>query len=421
MLNKISDAVVKHPWFFIILFVGVSLFIGSFVRNAELDPDMLNMMDKNLASRVSMDQIEDIFGGTEMMMIILETDDVLNTDTLKRAKKISKKMVRVSEFDRVLSLFELKDIRGESGEMIVEPAIKRIPKTDEQREELRKVIMGNDLVYKNVVSEDFKATAIIGMVRGGVNDEDVMAKVDEILEESPGPEKVTIGGTPFVRASIAKGMEHDLGLFFPAGLLIILVFLFFCFKQLRGVFLPFMVVILSIMFTMGLIPLLGWKIQVLIVILPVMLIAVANDYGIHLIARYQEDNYPGNELSSKQLAKSMILNLGKPVLATAITTIVGMLCLLSHRLVPAKELGILAGVGIGWAFMGSIFFIPAVIAVLPKAKPIVDLKNKEARVSMLDRLLAAIARFVSKKPKAVVAAAVFNSVCNGCWHKFCRY
>jgi len=413
MLNKLSDAVVKHPWFFIVFFVGVSLFVGSFVRNAELDPDMLNMMDKSLPSRVSMDRIENIFGGTEMMMIILETDDVLNTDTLKRAKDISKQMVRVSEFDRVLSLFELKDIRGESGEMIVDPAVKRIPRDDEQREELRRNIIDNELVYKNVVSEDFKATAIIGMVRGGVNDEVILSKVNKILKESPGPEKLTIGGTPFVRASIAEGMEYDLQVFFPAGLLIMLVFLFFCFKQLRGVFLPFVVVVLSIMFTMGLIPILGWKIQVLMVILPVMLIAIANDYGIHLIARYQEDNYPGNDLTSKGLAQNMIQKLGIPVLATAITTIVGMLCLLSHRLVPAKEMGILAGVGIGWAFVGSILFIPAVIAVLPKSKPIVDLKNKQKKVSLLDRALAATARFVSRNPRRILAASALIAVIMG--------
>lgn len=406
MLEKISDAVVRVPWLFIVLFLAVMVLFGAQIRKAEIDPELKSQLPTDFPTRISMDRIEEIFGGTEMVMVVLRADDVLNPDTLKRTKKISKKMDRLSQIDRVLSLFELKDIRGDKGEMLVDPAVKTIPRNDQQRERLRETIKDNDLVYGNVVSEDFRATAIIGMLKPGVADAEALGEVRQIIHDVPGSEPVSIAGMPFVRDMVSNDIRHDLRTFLPAGLVIMIIFLFICFRQPRGVLLPFFVVVMAIAVSMGMIPLLGWKIQVVTIILPVMMIAIANDYGIHLIAKYQEDNYPGNGFDNKALAKRMIRDLGKPVLATAVTTMGGMLCLLLHILVPAEELGILAAIGIAYAFLGSILFLPAVVALLPKAKPVVDLKSESGKRSALDRALLFIAHFVSRRPKGIMLAAV---------------
>jgi hydrophobe/amphiphile efflux-3 (HAE3) family protein len=406
MTKRISQLVTRVPWLIIIVFVSISLFIGSFARKAEIDPEVKNQLPADFPSRINIDKIEDIFGGTEMVMVLIEAEDVLDPSTLKRSREISRRMDRLSEFDRVLSLFELKDIRGESGEMLVDPAVKRIPRSGEEREKLRQDLKDNDLVYGNVVSYDFKATAVIGMVRLGVSDVEALEAVDDLLAEVPGPEPVVIAGMPFVRNSVETNIQQDLRAFIPFGLLIMLVFLFACFRQLRGVVLPFLVVVMSILLTMGLIPLLGLKITVVIVLLPVMMIAIANNYGIHLIARYQEENHPGNELTSRELAGSLVRALGKPILATAVTTMGGMLCLLSHVMISAQELGVLASIGIGFAFLGSILFIPAVISVLPKSRPIIDLKNRSAKLRPLDRALRGLARLVAARPKSVIAATL---------------
>jgi len=197
----------------------------------------------------------------------------------------------------------------------------------------------------------------------------------------------------------------------PVGVLIMLIFLFACFKQLRGVLLPFIVVIMSILVTMGMIPVLGWKIQVITVILPVLLIAVANDYGIHLIAKYQEDNLPGNTFTKQEFAKRMFTSLSKPILITGLTTMAGMLCLLGHALIPANQLGILAAIGIVFALAASLFFIPAIISLLPKSKPVLTGEgNNQNNRPILEKLLWFFGNLVSSKPKVVIAAALIFSV-----------
>ena len=76
-----------------------------------------------------------------MIMLVIEADDVLAADTLKRLRRLSKGMERLRGIDRVLSPFTLKDIRAQGDQLLVDPAVKRIPRTAESREKLRQEIV----------------------------------------------------------------------------------------------------------------------------------------------------------------------------------------------------------------------------------------------------------------------------------------
>jgi hydrophobe/amphiphile efflux-3 (HAE3) family protein len=403
---KMPEFIIKFRWIIIIGFIAITIVFARQIPRAEIESDMKSMIPPHWESRINIDKIDEIFGGTDMLMILIKTKDVLQPDTLKHVKKISQQMKRTKGVDKVWSLFELKNIKTEEGAMIVDPAVKRIPKTEKEIEILREEIIGNDMVYGSVISKDFKITAVIGLIQGDIPDRIIVPEIRKLIKANPGKEEIVLGGLPNTRFEVGKNIQGDLRRLLPLGLLIMLVFLFFCFKQIRGVVLPFFVVILSILFAMGLIPLLGWKIHVITVLLPIMLIAIANDYGIHLIAKYQEYNVEGNPYTKKELAKNIFSSLSKPVLLTGLTTITGMLCLLSHSIIPAQQLGILASAGIVYALAASLLFIPAVISLLPKAKPVIKASNGSGKKPFLERLLLFFSNAVSSKPKAILAGAL---------------
>ena len=410
-MKMTGDVIIKFRWLIIIAFVATTVIAAMQMPKLEMDADMMNYIPADMPSRVNKEQIEELFGGTEMLMILIKTDDILDPATLGRVKKISRQMKRVKGVDKVMSLFELKHIKSEDGAMVVNPAVKRIPKTDAQKEILRKEIIDNDIVYGSVVSEDFTITAIIAVLDPDVLGKYIVGEAERLIAENPGKEEIVIGGTPYSKISIATNMKTDFRRLLPFGLLIMLIFLYFCFRQLRGVFLPFLVVMMSIVFAMGMIPLLGWKVAIITILLPVFIIAVANDYGIHMIAKYQEDNIPGNSYSKKELAKKIFSSLGKPILLTGLTTMAGMLCLLGHVLIPAGQLGILAAIGIMFALAASLFFIPAIISLIPKPKSVILSENDGGKRPLLERLLGAFGNLVSRYPGGVIIGAlIFSAV-----------
>ncbi|MFA8342607.1 MAG: RND family transporter [Rhodothermaceae bacterium] len=409
-MKKFSNLIIRLRWPIIIFFSVVTIFMAMQIPKATMNADMLTYYPDDMPSRVNRAKIENLFGGTEIMMVIIKSDNVLEPQTLKRVKKISREMKKIKGIDKIMSLFELKNIKSEDGAMIVDPAVKKIPKTKKDIEQIKKDIIENDIVYGNVVSEDFTITAVMGTVETGTSDQAILEKVNEILKSTPGKEEVYLGGTPFTRFQTGNTMKKDLGKLLPVGLIVMLIFLFFCFKQLRGVLLPFLVVIMSILFSMGLIPLLGWDFTVLTVLLPVILIAVANDYGIHMIAKYQEENTKGNNYSNKKLASIMFSSLGVPIVLTGITTMVGLLCLNNHILIPAGQLGILTAAGITYALALSLLFIPAITSMLKNAKPIFTEGSKK---SLLDNILTYFSNFVVRSPKTIIYSVVIFTLLTG--------
>ncbi|MBN1472851.1 MAG: RND family transporter [Syntrophaceae bacterium] len=402
-MRSLSEQIIRFRWIIILLFIAVTVFFGLQIPKLEIDTDIKSHLPKDMPSRLDTDRIDELFGGTEMLLVLVQTDDVLNTETLKRVKRLSRKIKRIKGVDKVMSLFDLQSIKNEDGMMVVDPAVKKIPKNDAEREEVRKEIIGNDLVYGSVVAKDFSLTAIIAMLKTNTKDEEIVPEFLKVIEEIPGNETVQLGGLPLNRFETGIGIRKDMRLLLPLGILIMLLFLYGCFRRIRGVLMPFMVVIMSIIVSVGIIYLMGWKFQMVTVILPIFLIAVANNYGIHMIAKYQEDNIPSNNFSKKELAKRMFQSLGKPVLLTGLTTMAGMLCLLGHIMVPAKELGILSAIGILFALSASLFFIPAIMSFLPRSKPVLSyLENNYKKKPFVERLLWLFGEGISRHPQKVI-------------------
>ncbi len=400
---NLPELIIRFRGIIILLFVGATVFFGSILPKVNIDTDIKSHLPKDMRSRVNTDRIDKLFGGTEMLMVLVQADDVLNTETLKRVKQLSRKIKRINGVDKVMSLFDLKSIKNSDGTMVVDPAVKKIPESDEEREEIRREIMANDIVYGSVVAKDFSLTAIIAMLKTNTKDEEIVPKFLEVIKEVPGSETVQLGGLPLNRYEMGVNIRKDLRLLLPVSILIMLLFLYICFRRIRGVALPFIVVIMSIIVSVGIIPLVGWKIQMVTIILPIFLIAVANNYGIHMIARYQEDNVPSNNFSAKELAKRMFRSVGTPVLFTGLTTMAGMLCLLGHIMVPAKELGILSAFGVFFALAASLFFIPALMSFLPRSKPVLSyVENNYKKKPFIDRLLWMFGEIISNHPRKVI-------------------
>ena len=405
-MNIFSDRIIRYRIPIIVLFLTVTILMAFQLPRGEIDPDMKSHLPENLTSRIDTDRIDELFGGTEMLMVLIRADDVLDPETLDRVRRISKQVNRIKGVDKVMSLFDLKSIRGEGGAMIVEPAVRRIPRTESQRELLRKEIEENDIVYGSVVSRDFTLAAIIAVLKDDVSDSYIVPEIKKVVENNPGAEETIIGGLPYMRTVVTRYIQGDMRRLLPVGILLMLAFLYACFRQLRGVLLPFFVVLMSIIVAMGLVPVIGWKIQILTIIVPVILIAVANDYGIHLIARYQELNVQGNPYSKKDLAKKVFESLNRPVLLTGLTTMAGMLCLFGHRIVSARHMGVLACTGIVFALVASLFFIPAVLSFLPKGKHVLPARDNGRKRPPLERMLLFFGDFVSTRPRLIIFCAL---------------
>ncbi|MCK4751590.1 MAG: MMPL family transporter, partial [Bacteroidales bacterium] len=270
--------IIKYRWWIITISVVLTLGFSILLFKLEIDPDLKNYFPKTMNSVVNTDRIEEVFGNQDLVMVIFETDDILDEQTLKRVKKVEKELSRIDGVRRTQSLFGSNRIYGEDGVMYVEPTVRRIPVNEKQKEQLRELITDNDLVYNIVVSDDFRATAVVVTLEKDADEDLVFAGIHSVLSEFDGPEKVHFGGLPYLRQAIDKDVKRDGMILIPIALIMMLIFLYLVFREWRGVWLPFLVVMMSALLGLSLIPILGWKFYVITLLVPILLIAVANDY-----------------------------------------------------------------------------------------------------------------------------------------------
>lgn len=381
-----------------------TLATSTVLLNLEVDPDLKNYFPKSMTSMVNTDRIEEVFGNQDLIMMIFETDDVLAEETLNRVKTVVKDISRISGVRKTSSLFGSNRIYGEDGVMYVEPTVKRIPKNDKQREELRSVIMENDMVYKVMVSDDFKATAILATLETDANEDEVFAQIHSILDKNPGAEKIHFGGLPYLKQAIDKDIKRDGLILIPIALVLMLIFLYLVFRQWRGVWLPFLVVVMSALLGLSMIPILGWKFYLISLLVPILLIAVANDYGIHMIAKYQELNAAGNDEDMNEMSAKITRSLWKPILLTGLTTIAGISALWAHSMIPARQMALVASIGILFAIFYSLVLLPALLSLLKKSSPRAAHAHK--RINNKRNPLARFAFFVVRRSKIIPYVAL---------------
>ncbi len=396
--------IIKYRWWIIIISVLITLGFSTILFKLEIDPDLKNYFPKTMTSVVNTDRIEEIFGNQDLIMIIFETDDILNEETLIRVRDIDKELKRTKGIRRTTSLFGSNRIYGEDGVMYVEPTVLRIPKNDSQREELRKIIINNDLVYNVMVSDDFKATAIVVTLEKEVNEKALFDRINSILDQYPGQEKVHFGGLPYLRLAIDKDIKRDGIILIPIAMILMLIFLYLVFREWRGVWLPFLVVVMSALLGISLIPILGWKFYVISLLVPILLIAVANDYGIHIIAKYQEINASGNGSSMEEIVAKIIRSLWKPILLTGLTTIAGISALWAHTMIPARQMALIASLGILYAIFFSLVLLPALLSLLKRSKPSLTLAGGGIRNR--HNWLGRFAFWVVRRSKRIPAVAL---------------
>ncbi|MEO7125687.1 MAG: MMPL family transporter [Nakamurella sp.] len=257
-------------------------------------------------------------------------------------------------------------------------------------------------------STDGQAVQLIVPIDQSANPADAVEAIRSDLSNPPDGLTVLVTGP--------AGLIADLGSAFSGidGLLLIVAGSFVALILLvvyRSVLLPFLV-LLSAVFALGVASLVVYILadnDVLALdgqsqgILSILVIGAATDYALLLVSRFREQlRDTDNRVDAMMTAWRATL---APITASAATVILAVLCLLFSDLNSNRGLGPVAAIGIGAAWLASITFLPAVLAVLGRSafwplRPKLGSTHPETR-----GIWGRIARLVSRRPRTIWSAA----------------
>jgi predicted RND superfamily exporter protein len=203
---------------------------------------------------------------------------------------------------------------------------------------------------------------------------------------------------------LKRAMLRDMPRFLLIAVAAISVFLFVLFRRISAVLMPLCIVILSILSTFGLMAVTGVPFKLPTQILPSFLLAVGVGDSVHiLVIFFQHFNRHGNKKDALAYALS---HSGLAVLMTSVTTAGGLLSFSTAAVDPIANLGIFASIGVMLAFVFTVIFLPALIAIFPIKPASVHKSDASRESSTSNRLLTFIAKISINHPYRVLVTAV---------------
>ncbi len=175
-----------------------------------------------------------------------------------------------------------------------------------------------------------------------------------------------IAGRAVAQKYYVDVMQREVVLFISVGMAIIVLFLWLAFQSAWGVIIPLMVVLLSGLWTIGIMELTGKSIDVMTIVLPTIIFVVGISDVVHILSRYYEE-LRGNASQSMAIATSF-KEVGLATFLTTLTTSIGFLTLTTSSVAPIQDFGLYAAAGVGVAYVLAFSLLPAIMILYPAPK-----------------------------------------------------
>ncbi|MES0491275.1 MAG: MMPL family transporter [Leptospirales bacterium] len=183
-------------------------------------------------------------------------------------------------------------------------------------------------------------------------------------------------GNLVVEKFMSDFMKNDLVIYIPLVLLIVIITFFINFRSIRGVLLPTITVVIGAIWTMGLMGHLGFKMSMLVSILPPLLIAIGSSYSIHMFNQYLLEVETIRDSTRRQeLLTKCMTHISVTVLLAAVTTFISFMTLSVSQVTSLRDFGMFAAVGALFSMSAAMVIIPSVLVLLK------DLKVKKIQSS----------------------------------------
>jgi predicted RND superfamily exporter protein len=409
-MQTIFLLIVRRAWLVLLLLAMVTAGFVSQLPHLKMETNIEEMLPKGMDAYINKQKLDSVFSAADMVVIGItndrDADGIYNPHTLKLVDELTgwlqiRKEFRTLALSDLMSLSTIKDMRGTADGMEVEHFMPKPAATPESIAHLRRRLIDNGIYTGSIVSSDGKGTLIV--VRP---DPSYLGRYHEIyqlikdkvaeIEMRGGPEQILITGRPVIEGVFGVYMPRDMQQMQPIILALLALLLFISFRNIRGVLIPLAVVVLSELWMLGAMAAAGVPIYTVTTLLPILILAVGIADSVHLLTHIRVEAGRGGPADKQQAIISGMSGMWSPILMTTLTTMAGFLSMLTSDLLPMRYFGLFAAVGIIFAFIITVLFIPAIEALLPH-------REKTLKRLAFSAYLDWIAHVVVARPKRIMA------------------
>ncbi len=379
--GEAAKTIVRFRWLIIAGLIALNLVAIMGIKRIQIDVSNESWFLPDDPLVVAREEFEEIFGNNDYVAVLVEADDVFTPEILRMMRELGQELKsKLPYSDKLMSITDMDFTRGTEDGMVVGNIVPdEVPTAPEEIAEIKKLAFSKEFLVNRIFSDDCKQAWIL--LRLGSYPESDKTSMEEYPQlvvgrmalEIVGQEKykdfnLKATGMPVLNYEKRAYYNKESGRVFGISILITIVALILILRSLRGVFVPLFTAISSILCVFGGMGWLGIKVDISVMIMPVLLaLAVSIGYSIHIFNFFKQ-----KFLASGQRKESIfyaVEHTGWPIFFTAATTIAALFSFFFVSIKTVRWMGLSAGVCVIFAYIIVMLFTPAILSFGKNKKP----------------------------------------------------
>ncbi|AYO04710.1 RND transporter [Vibrio parahaemolyticus] len=323
---------------------------------------------------LAFDEIQTTFAKTDNLAIVIapEDGDIFTPQTLSLIQKITVDAWQVPYSSRVDSIANYQHTEAFEDDLLVEDLLySEYELTPERISKVKSIALSEPVLKSALVSEKGDVTVVNITVQ--LPEMDKTAEVEEVVSsinamidryQRAYPD-VTFhkAGIIAMNHAFVTAAQDDSSTLVPTMLVVILVFLTIMLRSILSVIATLIVIIGSVMATMGISGWAGMFLSTATVNVPTLIMTLAVADCVHVIATMRQSMKNGFT-KVQSIERSIALNF-VPILITSVTTAIGFLMMNMSDSPVLRDFGNLSALGVMVACFLSVTLLPALLKLLP--------------------------------------------------------
>ena len=406
-MNRLLVWVVDRPAIAAALLAGATVLLASQVVHIQIDTSAESFMVEKDPARAFYEEAKRRFGSDNLTVLLVKADDVFTAPALMAVKRLSDALERLDGVTRVESLTTVTNIRGHAGTLNTDPLVGReIPAGGAALDRIRTDALSNRVFVPHLVARDARATAVVAYTAGGAHFNRAFTDQVEALiarTQTPGL-RIFQMGEPYAKTTYGRFIERDQLTLIPLSIAVLLIVLFLAFRTLEGMLIPLITGVLSIVWTVGIMAMLGIPLNAMTAAVPSLLIAIGFTEDVHMIAAYEEWVERGHD--KRAAIRAMLRDGALPLLVTSATTVLGFITLVFTDITGMVQFGWASSIGLTANFVITMLGVPLLLLLWPVPRP---LQRHTAAPSRIPRAMEWLAGAIIRNRRVIwLATALFT-------------
>ena len=377
MWTALARFTLRNRMIILVFLALATVFMGYQATYVKLDYNLPRLLPEKDQVNLDYENFVEVFGSHGNVVVVgIQDEKLYELEHFNAWFDMGNQIKEIEGVEEIVSVTHAYNLIKNKEKRVFDmrPVVENKPTTQQELDSLKNVILSlefyDGVVYNKETGATLMAITINKELINSKKRKGIIYTIRDVITEFESEQGLDVrySGLPYIRTGITVLLKREMKLFTVLAALLAALILYLFFRSFQVVFFSLIVVSVGVIWSIGSLTLLDYKITGLSGLIPPLIIVIGITNCIYLLNKYHHE-YRGHGSRERALIR-VVQKIGSATFMTNATTAIGFATFILTGSQVLFEFGTVASLNIMLVFALSILMIPIIFSYLdpPKEK-----------------------------------------------------